>query len=216
MEENNYSSSMFNKLTGSYDGGDLDNFIGMIAYCYYKKSKVEYIERFRNENNGNTPTHSELETFQYSQCVPSTIKTLRSQGETITTTFVNELLNDKNIGLSIREVELDDREKILASRELELKNGKLSLEKKKDELSKRETNLNKQKKELDKRDSNLRKRESVCKVSPKKTIGSKVWMFSLGIFQSIIASFLFVILSALLIFAFSHNNDLIAFIKSMF
>ncbi len=74
LTETEEKSFMFYNLVKSEE-----NIVGMIAYCFYKNSKIEFIKQFKEKNNGISPNEENLKGFQEHQCTPSTISSYKAQ-----------------------------------------------------------------------------------------------------------------------------------------
>lgn len=108
---------------------DENDFVGMIAYTIYKKSKIEYLRQLRKEGKSQKEIDEILKIWQKSQCSENQIKIYRDNGSSFLADFTNELIKDKN-----SEFEESER-KILSETK--------RMEKQKESLSRREKRLKK-------------------------------------------------------------------------
>ena len=115
----------FQLVTGEND------FLGMIAYSKYKKSKIEYIEKYFIENR-DYPNDEQLKEYQKQQCLNTNISSYRDSAERLLNAYLALYVKDKY-------KELKDKS---------------------DELNKKEHKLNKKESELNKKDDKLKKKIS--------------------------------------------------------
>lgn len=75
---------------------DENDMIGHIAYSLYKSNKVQYVENFRNENEGKNPSEDDLDTFH--KATITTVAAYRTQAEQLLSNFIQftleETIND--------------------------------------------------------------------------------------------------------------------------
>lgn len=81
-----------------------DDVEGHVAYSLYKADKVEFIQRFKAENNNQEPTEEDLEPFHKVSCLPSSLDRYRLMANNILGNMMEETL--KSI---IDEVELESK-----------------------------------------------------------------------------------------------------------
>lgn len=76
--------------------------VGHVAYALYKSSKIEYIEKYKQEHNGQTPSESDLKPFHDISCTQSSIDRYRTKALEITGNFLDITLSE-----SIKQIEHD-------------------------------------------------------------------------------------------------------------
>lgn len=81
---------------------DEADMIGHIAYSLYKKHKIEYIDKMKNE--GKELTDEELKPFNDISSVDSSIQSYRKQAEIILQEFSNDVLSESIEGLQVEAV----------------------------------------------------------------------------------------------------------------
>lgn len=102
-----------------------DDYVGMVAYTIYKKSKIAYIQELRNDGNRTEDEiDSLLETWQQSKCNDSEIKTLRDNAVAHVAEFTTKLIEQKNKELLEKEKKLNKRESKIEKKESQLKSQK--------------------------------------------------------------------------------------------
>ena len=119
-----------------------NDLIGMIGYSLYKKTKIEYIEKyFRHYKK--YPTDDELRKFQLEQCGSTNVNSHRKYAENLINTFINKYLEEnqkeiyeKNKYLEIELPKIDNREKTLIEKEKKLKLQEKDVSKKLTEVKK--------------------------------------------------------------------------------
>ena len=82
--------------------------------------------------------------------------------------------------------------------------------KRQSELAKNQQELKEKERQIKEREKSLRLRDSYCHVKPQKG------QFWIGVFQSLIASFIFVIISFIILISISGKADLVAWLKKLF
>ena len=85
-----------------------DDIAGMVAYCIYKKSKIENIIDFK-KNNGEKPTNKDLETFQTNQCNKTIIDSHKSAASKLFQSHMAIIYSDKlkDIGNMEKKLEIE-------------------------------------------------------------------------------------------------------------
>lgn len=73
---------------------DESDIVGHVAYALYKYNKIEYIEKFKQEHNGESPTESDLKPFHDISSTPSSIDRYKSKAGTIVNDFLNIALDE--------------------------------------------------------------------------------------------------------------------------
>ncbi len=73
--------------------------IGHIAYALYKKDKIEYIEKFKEEHNGNDPTEDDLKPFNDMSCTSGSIDKYKFVAGDILHTFLENTLEETKRGI---------------------------------------------------------------------------------------------------------------------
>ena len=81
--------------------------------------------------------------------------------------------------------------------------------KRQSELAKNQRELREREKQIKEKEKSLRQRDTYCHVKPQK---GKYWI---GVSQSLVASFLFIIISFLVLISISGNADIVAWLKSL-
>lgn len=90
--------------------------IGYIAYALYKEAKIEYINRFKEENSGKEPDEDDLKTFHDITSAGASVESYKYLASGILQTFldntleetktqVEENLNRNHIGLIKKAIE---------------------------------------------------------------------------------------------------------------
>lgn len=77
---------------------------GALAYFVYKRSKVEWREKF-SAGNGRDPTLDEERSFVEFAGLPHNLSMYRQQGESLSAEFAKELLEDKMVELATEIVQ---------------------------------------------------------------------------------------------------------------
>lgn len=102
-----------------------DDYVGMVAYTIYKKSKIAYIQELRSDQNRTEDEiDSSLETWQQSKCNDSEIKTLRDNAVAHVAEFTTKLIEQKDKELFEKEKKLNKRESKIEKKEAQLKSQK--------------------------------------------------------------------------------------------
>ena len=70
-----------------------NDLIGHIAYSIYKSNKIEYIEKFKKDHGGVSPTDEELKPFHDMSCTESSISLYKMKSESIVYDFIEEVQN---------------------------------------------------------------------------------------------------------------------------
>lgn len=73
---------------------DEDDMVGMIAYCFYKQQKIEYIEQFEIKNNRH-PTDEDLSAFHQISNSPSQLKNYRENAFRVAKNYSANVLTEK-------------------------------------------------------------------------------------------------------------------------
>lgn len=81
---------------------DNKDVVGHVAYALYKSSKIEYIEKFKQEHNGNPPSESDLKPFHDMSCTDSSIDRYKTKAIEITRNFLDATLSE-----TVRQIEYD-------------------------------------------------------------------------------------------------------------
>ena len=71
---------------------DKDDIVGHIAYSLYKQDKVEYINRFKEEN-GREPGEDELKPFHDASCLDGSIERYKESAINLLGSFLDETLS---------------------------------------------------------------------------------------------------------------------------
>jgi len=189
---NNLPKFVFDRLI--QQEGD---YIGMIAYGLYKKNKIEYINDYKLKNKGERPSNDDLLRFQENHCLDRQLKLYRESAENITADFFELLIED-------------EYKKINKERE-SIKSEKITLEKRDSELKKKETEFKETEKLIKSRERNIKLREKYYNLKPNHWFKD----FSYGVLQSVTASFIFIGLAILILFAIDNHIDLIEFFRNL-
>lgn len=175
-----------------------EDIVGMIAYCFYKLEKMDFIKN--NEQVGTTLDNEKLQKFQ--EIKFEQISEYRNHAEETLKKVIEMTVDKKN-------KEILELSKKLESEKESVERNKKEFESKKKELKDKEI-LQKQKdRELKERDKSIKaqeetieKRNQICKVK-----GNGFWY---GVGQSIIATIIWTILVVVIIK--SLNYDIIKFL----
>ena len=81
-----------------------DDVEGHVAYSLYKADKVEFIQRFKAENDNQEPTEEDLEPFHKVSCLPSSLDRYRLMANNILGDMMQETLNS-----IINDIELESK-----------------------------------------------------------------------------------------------------------
>lgn len=71
-----------------------DDVVGLIAYGIYKKHKIEYITKIKDEQ-GREPSDGEFNSFISASTTESQLKNYRSQAETMLSEMVGNIANEE-------------------------------------------------------------------------------------------------------------------------
>lgn len=119
-----------------------NDLIGMIGYSLYKKTKIEFIEKYYKQYNS-YPNDEELRNFQLEQCGNTSVKSHRKYAEDLVNMFINQYIeeNQKEISennryLQIELPKIENREKKLFEKEKKLNAKEKELSKQKKEIQK--------------------------------------------------------------------------------
>lgn len=66
-----------------------DDIVGQIAYGLYKADKIEFIEKFKNEHNGEEPTEDDFKSFHSVSCLERTLERYKLAAESILQQFLD-------------------------------------------------------------------------------------------------------------------------------
>lgn len=83
---------------------DSNDVVGHVAYSLYKADKVQFLERFKKENEGKEPSEEDLKPFHDSCCLQANIIRYRMQALNILQGLISNTLND-----TTRQIEEDYR-----------------------------------------------------------------------------------------------------------
>lgn len=81
---------------------DEKDVVGHVAYALYKSSKIEYIEKFKQEHGGQQPTEADLKPFHDMSCTPSSIDRYKTKAIEITRNFL-----DATLAETVKQIEQD-------------------------------------------------------------------------------------------------------------
>lgn len=81
---------------------DEKDVVGHVAYALYKSSKIEYIEKFKQEHCGNQPSEADLKPFHDMSCTPSSIDRYKTKAIEITRNFL-----DTTLAETVKQIEQD-------------------------------------------------------------------------------------------------------------
>lgn len=88
---------------------DENDVVGHVAYALYKSSKIEYIEKFKQEHGGKQPSESELLPFHQISCTASSIDRYKTKAAEITRDFLDATLTETVKQIESDYVESQDR-----------------------------------------------------------------------------------------------------------
>lgn len=71
-----------------------DDLVGLIAYGIYKKHKIEFITKIKDEYN-REPTEEECKSFSAASTTESQLKNYRGQAETLLSEMVGNIANEE-------------------------------------------------------------------------------------------------------------------------
>ena len=83
---------------------DRNDIVGHIAYSLYKEDKVQFIDKFKQEN-GREPKESELKPFHDTSCLDGSIQRYKESALLLMQSFFNETLAE-----STSQIESDYKE----------------------------------------------------------------------------------------------------------
>lgn len=107
---------------------DDNDYVGMVAYTFYKKSKIAYIRELQKD--GSIPDEeidSLLVTWQQSKCNDEELKALRNTAVSHVADFSTKLIEQKSKEIIEKEKKLIKREKRIEKQESQLKSQKYFL-----------------------------------------------------------------------------------------
>ena len=81
---------------------DENDVVGHVAYALYKSSKIEYIEKFKQEHGGNQPSEADLKPFHDISCTASSIDRYKTKAVEITSSFLDVTLSE-----TVKQIEQD-------------------------------------------------------------------------------------------------------------
>lgn len=175
-----------------------EDIVGMIAYCFYKLEKMDFIKN--NEQVGTTLDNEKLQKFQ--EIKFEQISEYRNHAEETLKKVIEMTVDKKN-------KEILELSKKLESEKESVERNKKEFESKKKELKDKEILQKQKERELKERDKSIKaqeetieKRNQICKVK-----GNGFWY---GVGQSIIATIIWTILVVVIIK--SLNYDIIKFL----
>lgn len=74
---------------------DAEDLVGLIAYGLYKREKIEFITKFKEDNNSRDPNDTDLTVFHSLTNTDSRCSNYRSQAEGILADFSGKMLAEK-------------------------------------------------------------------------------------------------------------------------
>lgn len=83
-----------------------DDIHGIISYSVYKRQKIQFIEDFKEKNEGDEPTIQDMHSFNEISTSPSQLEFYRSEATVLTEAFLSNVL----------EEDLKEREEYFSSR----------------------------------------------------------------------------------------------------
>lgn len=166
--------------------GDSD-FLGHVAYAFYKSEKIQFVEQFMAKHSGRMPTPQECDTFRQVVSTDAHIESYNRQARDVIQRFLQNALD-----VTINQIEADNEKKIQNTVENLVTQQRKELEHEFSEKWKaREQSLNASYlKELDGRVTNAL--NSFSKERAQKS-------FWLGVFQSVCGAFIFAITIVLVV-----------------
>lgn len=154
-----------------------NDLLGMIAYSKYKKSKIEYIEKYYKDN-GYYPDDEQLKEYQKQQCLDTNKSIYRDSSESLLNAYLTLYVEDNFKELKERNSELNSKDEI---------------------LKKKESDLNKKEEKLKKKISSFEAK----KQNQKKEHG-----FFYGVLQSIVASFIILLITVCILVSSNFKQNL--------
>ena len=167
------------------DSDDRLDFVGMIAYALYKREKIDYIVKYRKENNGNIPSEEELSIFQQGRCTDTAREHSRQHSEQMVKRFIEEYISQKSNNITEEKQKLEEKKKAIESQS--------------SDLTKKENEWKKKLGEIKIQEKKIRDMEKIC---PKM---NKVRSFWSGVLQSVVATFLFAVLTVIIALSIQFN-----------
>lgn len=73
---------------------DSDDIAGIIAYSVYKRQKIEWIKKFKEDHEGRDPTEDELRNFTGISTSPAQLEFYKSEAAFLTQNFLSDVLEE--------------------------------------------------------------------------------------------------------------------------
>lgn len=200
MENEEKYNFIFNQIVENYN-----DFVGSMAYVLYKRNKIEFIEKYKEEHDGKEPELSELREWQRGECVSSKLTNYKKLAEQKANEFVNNLQGEKERELASRKTELDRRESALKEKDRQVCSRETDVAKREKDLTKKENDVKKREYGVKSKEQDINKRDKYCHVK------SHHWTirFLFGMSQSLVASIVFVLLGYFFIFYINKDTDVL-------
>jgi hypothetical protein len=74
---------------------DKDDILGIIAYSFYKRQKIEFIERYKLQHDGKDPMDADLSPFHDLSNSPSQLENYRNQAVRLAQEFLETALSEE-------------------------------------------------------------------------------------------------------------------------
>lgn len=81
---------------------DEKDVVGHVAYALYKSSKIEFVEKFKQDHGGALPSDEDLQPFHDMSCTASSIDRYKTKAIEITRDFLDTTLSE-----TVRQIEQD-------------------------------------------------------------------------------------------------------------
>lgn len=167
------------------------DYIGRFAYTLYKARKIDYIIEQKSILK-RKPSDDELKKFQKLQCRDDKLVEYRQLATNYSEQLFNELSAEKEIELNEKKKQLLKKEATLQAKEIEINN-------KEKDLDSREESIKKLSKEIYERDR-------ICRVK------GGYWR---GLSQSLLASFIWLVVGVVFVLYIAHDADILNQIKQI-
>lgn len=141
-----------------------DDFVGSMAYVLYKWTKINYIEKYKKENDNKEPSLEELREWQKSECAAKKISHYKELAEKKANVFVNNLQGEKEKQLADRKANLDKAENAIQTREKQVKAREDAVNKKEQDVRNKEVKVKTTETQLNKQECDIKNRDRYCHV----------------------------------------------------
>jgi len=178
------------------DQSQPNDFIGMVAYSLYKKSKVEYIQKYRKEHSGKSPDEETMNEWQKSQCTPQQVELYKTKSTKIIALFVNDIIAKKH-------------NEIIKKEDL-YKQRSDDIEKKDNEISEKERLLKKREIEIRIKEEKVKQMEKICPANK-----NKLGLYFIAVSQSLVATLIYILITIIIFIQLKWPIDLIKNIRQI-